>query len=258
MDRKLGNNLVVGAFVLVGFAVFLFLIFNIGGGRSIFKRELTLVARYKDVKGLHYGSEVSLSGLRAGVVRDIKVAQDGSRELIVEMSITKSLQDKIRQDSTATIRTQGVLGDKYVEISIGNPELPMVEEGATLTTVAEADLFSKGGELVKDVRRHFVEGGDVDKLLKNANTFLSNLSAITYELRSARGGSSLGASMKHLDSILAKIDRGEGTLGALINDPTLFEDVKDLMGGAKRSSILKYFIREFVDEGKESRTKKSE
>lgn len=258
MDRKIGNNVVVGAFVFVGFCAFLFLIFNIGGGRSIFRRDLTLYARYKDVKGLHYGSEVSLSGLRAGVVRDIQVARDGSKDLIVEMSVAKALQDKIRADSSATIRTQGVLGDKYVEISIGSPDSPVLDDGATIPTYAEADLFSKGGELVKDVQRHFVEGGDVEKLLKNATAFLSNLNAITQELKQARGGRSLGDSVKHLDSILAKIDRGEGTLGALVNDPTLFEDVKDLMGGAKRSSILKYFIREFVDEGKESRTKKSE
>ena len=55
---------------------------------------------------------------------------------------------------------------------------------------------------------------------------------------------------------MSKIDKGKGSLGALINDPTLYEDIKYLMGGAKRSTILKYFMQQFIDEGKTSKPKR--
>ena len=53
-----------------------------------------------------------------------------------------------------------------------------------------------------------------------------------------------------LNSILAKVDRGEGTLGLLLNDPTLYEDLKRLIGGAERSALVRSLIRMSSDEGK--------
>ncbi|NBT58027.1 hypothetical protein EBT16_04505, partial [bacterium] len=60
-------------------------------------------------------------------------------------------------------------------------------------------------------------------------------------------GRSLNEALSHLDSIMKKIDSGDGTLGSLVNDPTVYEDVKSVLGGAKRSSILKYFMRQFIE-----------
>ena len=64
MDKKITNNLVLGAFVLVAFFLFVFLLFNMGSGTGIFSRQYTLIAKFPHVKGLHLGSEVSLAGLR--------------------------------------------------------------------------------------------------------------------------------------------------------------------------------------------------
>ncbi len=57
--------------------------------------------------------------------------------------------------------------------------------------------------------------------------------------------------MDHLEEITRKINSGQGTLGAIINDPTVFEDLKSMMGGAKRSSVLKYFMQKFIQSGSE-------
>ena len=71
------------------------------------------------------------------------------------------------------------------------------------------------------------------------------------ELVRGNSGTHLSSASDHLSSILRKIDSGEGSLGALINDPSVYEDLKSMMGGAKRSAILKYFMRSFIESGKD-------
>lgn len=262
MDKKIANNMLVGIFVAVGFVVFIFLVFNMGGGGGIFASNYTLYAKFPEVKGLHPGSEISLSGLRIGVVKDITVSTDGTKQLITEFSISRKMKSQIRQDSNAMIRTQGMLGDKYIEISIGSASSPELESGAFIRSVEEQDFFSKGGNLVEGISKQFKDGGNVDVLLANLTRLSDNLATISTDIRKNRGvlneliygksGESLNRSLNHLEGILKKIDSGDGTLGSLVNDPTIYEDLRAMMGGAKRSSILKYFMREFIEEGSEA------
>src|SRR5688572_3618059 len=112
MDKKIANNFIVGIMVAIGFAAFVFVLFSIGGG-GVLQSQYTLHGVFRHVKGLHMGSEVSLAGLRIGVVRKIRISEENRRDLIVEMSLSRDVQDYIRKDSIAQIRTQGVLGDKY-------------------------------------------------------------------------------------------------------------------------------------------------
>lgn len=259
MDKKAANNLLVGVVVTLGFFAFVFILFNIGGGTGFLTSKYTLFGKFKDVKGLHSGSEVSLSGLRVGVIKDIAISDGMEKELIIEISITNSIQDRIRQDSVAMIKTQGVLGDKYIEISIGSPSLPVLKEGEFITTSEGEDLFQKGGDLVQNIGKHFSEGGDFNELIKNLNTLIANLNNLSNTIKTQHGllnamfygssGTKLDKSLAHLEGIFKKIDKGEGSLGALINDPTIYEDLKSLFGGAKRSNILKYFMRQFIEDG---------
>lgn len=262
MDKKLGHNIIVGVVVLIAFVGFVFILFNIGGG-SVLSSQFKLLGRFSHVKGLHMGSEVSLSGLRIGVVTGIKIAPDNSRDLIAEMAISKSFQERLRADSVASIKTQGVLGDKYIEVSIGSPEQPVLEAGSFITTEEPADLFTKGGNLVEGISKQFSKGGEVDSLIHNLNIVAGNLATMTTEMRKNKGlmqelisgssGVKLNRGLSHLENTLRKIDAGEGSLGALINDPTVYEDIKSMMGGAKRSTILQYFMRQFIETGREEK-----
>lgn len=233
-----------------------------GGGNGILSSGLTLYGRFAHVKGLHFGSEVSLSGLRVGTVKKISLAPDNTKELIVELSINKTGAERIRKDSVARVVTQGVLGDKYIEISIGDPTSPPMNSGDFIETSELEDIFTKGGSLVDDISKQFVKGGELNSLLKNLNRVAVNLQTITSDLQKGPGlgkeilygssGKKLNESISHLESILSKIDRGQGTLGGLIQDPTVYEDLKTIVGGAKRSSILKYFMNQFSESGQSS------
>jgi phospholipid/cholesterol/gamma-HCH transport system substrate-binding protein len=249
MDKKIANNIIVGIMVAVGFIAFVFVLFNIGGG-GILKSQFTLYATFRHVKGLHMGSEVSLSGLRIGVVSRITISEANKKDLVVEMSIARNAQQYIRKDSIAQIRTQGVLGDKYIEIGFGSEGSPVLKHGDSITSDEQEDLFSQSGKLVGGLSKKFSEGGDFDSLMQNLNTVSKNLASITTELRQSRTSENLGKSIAHLEAIMGKVNRGEGTLGGLISDPTIYEDVKAITGGAKRSAILQYFMKQFMEEGK--------
>ena len=256
MDKKLGNNVLVGLFVALGFLVVVFILFNISGGKGVFTKDYTIYATFSHVKGLNYGSEVSLMGVRAGAVKKIGIAPN-NRDLMVSLAISKEMRDRVRKDSVATIKTSGVLGDKYIEISIGSPTEPMLQDGDSINSGEAKDVFSKTGELVGEISKQFQKDGELGALLKNLNRIAANVATITEDLQREKGlwselaygtsGAKLNKSLTHLETILKRIEAGEGTLGSLINDPTVYEDLKAMMGGARRSNVLKYFMRQFIE-----------
>lgn len=256
MDKKLANNVIVGVFVILGFVGFVFVLFNINGGKGIFSRDGVLYGRFHQVKGLNYGSEVALAGLRVGTVTKITIAPDDTKQLVAEFTVSKEMIDKIRQDSVATIKTSGVLGDKYIEISIGSLDQPPIKSGTYIKTEEPADLFTKTGSVVEDISSKFKRGSDFDQLLVNLNKVATNVAAITGDMRTGGSGEKFTRATAHLEGILRKINSGEGTLGALVNDPTVYEDLKAMMGGAKRSAILKYFMKQFIEAGEENKSKR--
>lgn len=266
MDKKIANNVILGIFVALGLLGFIFMVFNMGEGKGLFSSRYTLFAKFSEVKGLHYGSEISLSGLRIGTVSDIEISREGAKELIVKLAIDKRFKKHIREDSVALIRTQGVLGDKYVEISIGSSEIPILKEDSFIQTSEEKDLFKRSGSLVEGISEQFRKGGNIDTLLVNLIELSDNLKEVAKDMRKKNGllgalvygdgGKDLNNAIAHMDGILKKINNGTGTLGAFVNDPTLYEDLKYLLGGAKRSTVFKYFLRQFVESGESEATPK--
>ncbi len=251
MDKKIANNIIVGIMVALGFVAFVFVLFNIGGG-GVLQSQFTLYATFTHVKGLHMGSEVSLAGLRIGVVKKITVANDKNKDLIVELSLARTAQEYIRKDSVAEIRTAGVLGDKYIEISFGSTDSPVLKHGDAITSLEAEDMFSQGGKLMGGLSKKFSDGGDFDSMMRNLNTVAKNLATITTEFRQEKSAEKMGKAVSSLQAILAKVEKGEGTLGGLITDPTVYEDLKSITGGAKRSAILQYFMKQFISDGKKA------
>lgn len=248
MDKKIANNAIVGTMFLVGFIAFVFVLFSIGGG-GFLRSQLKLFAKFSQVKGLHMGSEVSLNGLRVGVVNALHISDPKTREITIEMSVAKNVAQYLRLDSIATVKTQGILGDKYIEISIGSLDQAQLKDGDTIQSSEPEDIFAKGGKVVDGISTKFAPGGDVETLLKRLNVIAENLVSVTSQLKANKSGEKIAGSLNHMEEILRKIRTGEGSLGALINDPTVYEDIKAMTGGAKRSAVLQYFMRQFIDEG---------
>ncbi len=276
MAKRTTQEIRVGLFIFIGLILAFIVVFAVGGKKQLFREQYTLFTNFKDVGGLIAGSPVRLAGVEVGTVSRIWFLTERDKRLVgVELKINSNIQDRIHTDSTASIRTMGVLGDKYIAITLGSPDKPVLEDKDYLTSIETVELLAyleKADKIVNNIEeitdslnvfmtplKEGSSGEDVARILKNTDMIVTEIKDGDGTLHSLvygdeEGGDnameSLDNSAERLDSILTKIDNGEGTLGALVNDPTVYEDLKALMGGAKRSKLLKAIVGNTLRKGK--------
>ena len=120
-------ELVVGLFMVAGFAALIFLALQVSGLSPKSAAETyTVYARFNDIGGLAVRGQVSLAGVTIGKISAIRLDEE-TLQAEVEMEIFQDI-DTISADSTAVIRTAGLLGEKYVDVSVGG-DLEYMEEG---------------------------------------------------------------------------------------------------------------------------------
>src|SRR3989338_1248258 len=112
-----------GLFITCGLALLMSGILMLGGGEKFFNSHYNVRARFEDVSGLSKGSFVRSGGISVGRVTEIEY-DESFREILVTMLVKESFKQRIRKDSKVQMNTQGVLGDKYLEIVDGSAESP--------------------------------------------------------------------------------------------------------------------------------------
>jgi len=195
----------LGAFILGSLIIFGIGIFIVGNRQFIFSRTYRLNAPFDNVAGLDEGAVVRAGGVRIGTVDKIQMPHQAGEKVLVVMKLENSTRDVVKKDSVAAIETEGLLGDKYVSISFGSQESESVREGDAIDgrpPLDYADLARKANELM-----------DTSKVA------MDNLGAATTDMK----------------SIAAKVDSGQGTIGALVNDKSLFQNLNATTADAHRT-----------------------
>ncbi len=244
----------VGILLLVALAVGMAAIFLVGDRRNLFSRKNDYYIRLDSVSGLQPGSNVQLDGVGVGSIAAIDLSEDVQQNQIgIRVRIEARFAARIREDSMARIRTLGLLGDKYIEISSGSPKFPEVQEGGDIGTAPTTDvdrLRASGEDLVNNVTRITeqlttilgrMERGegilgeltkDVEPNRKVTTEFIATLDSIRGmfdDFREGDGplprllndrtlGDKLEGTVTRLDSLLAKTESGEGALSMLLTD----------------------------------------
>lgn len=261
METNFNQQLKVGLFVIAGLFAAMISILVLGGDKAFFTSYAQVTAKMSQVQGLNPGSIVSLAGVKVGNVEEINFA-DGENALLVVMRIESKNLARIPKTSTVEVRTQGALGDKFIFINPGELTGEKVEDGGTLEPAVSTDLMNvlseRGGEasnvfdIITEMKKLLVsinKDGRMEKLMSNmaeASVQLKEMSTETRKLVSEMHGENpkkIKKVLEQLDSILAKVDRGEGTLGALINDSSLHDQLKSLVGANPRKKYLESVIR---------------
>ena len=222
----MNQNLRLGSFILITLAVLFAGVFLIGSKQSMFTSSYAVRADFQNVAGLNEGADVRVGGIRKGSVKSIKLPQDPSGKVVILMSLAKDTQNIIKLDSQAAIKSEGMLGDKYIEISFGSVEAAKLKGGETIQTVPPtdiSDLFAKA-----------------DKILDTTQGALENVQSAT----------------ANINDISTKINHGQGTVGALINDKTIYNQaaatvtsMHEDMDALKSNFLLRGFFnkRGYVD-----------
>lgn len=272
----------VGAIVFLGLLLFAFAVFLIGGERGILRPQYTLFVTFPNIYGLDVGASIRLGGLDVGRVKNIYFAEDLAKKyVLVELQIDKRMQNRVREDSVASIQTLGLLGDKYIAVSVGSKEFKTLKEGDFLISEAPGDIsefLDKGGEVLENIVEitrslsRMLEKRGLDSFLGDMSKLVHSASTMFEQIRTGPGtvhdliyrvkGSNVDTVMNNLatgsqnfSAVLKKINEGTGTLGALVNDRTAYEDLKALLGGARRSKLFQYMIRYSVEKSEETEPK---
>ena len=205
----------VGLFVTAGLVLAMITIFMVGGEDRLFERHYSLYANFESVSGLRIGAPVQLAGLRVGYVDNIRLPKDTEhRTMTVVLHIQTRYQNLIRADSIATIETQGLLGDKYIYVSMGSTAQPVLADKGIIQSEETASIFALADKA----------GAILDDIGKAADVLTEMLSTV----KGTKGEGDLKASIKSIRTTLEQIEKGKGLLHAVIYDPKGERAISDL------------------------------
>lgn len=187
----------LGLFVTVGTLLFVFVIFVIGKQRNLFDPVFQVSAQFYNVSGLQVGNNVRFSGINVGTVENIEIVDDTTVQ--VDMQIRKKIRQFIKSDSRALIGSEGLIGDRLVIISQGSPGSALAEDGEFLSSN---------------------EPVETDAILASLEVTAENAEIISDELA----------------EIMIKINSGSGTIGRLIQDTTIAENLDKTITNLKKGT----------------------
>jgi phospholipid/cholesterol/gamma-HCH transport system substrate-binding protein len=195
------DQLKVGVLIVVAIVILAFAAVRLGQAGNLFGKRFQLVSFVANASGLRIGGPVSVAGQLAGTIKDIQFLppdQDTTRNLKLLLEIDRKLNDQVRADSRAKIKTMGLLGDKVFDISVGTPRYRTLHEGDTLVIAPSIDY---------------------EAVVQQASGAINEVVGLTRDLKKVTGG----------------ITRGEGTLGQLVTNRQLYDQ---LNGTLARTSAL--------------------
>ena len=223
------DKVAMGAFVIGGLLLFGLGLFLIGDRRMLFSKSADYYAEFAQVSALEAGAKVRVGGMDAGEVLEMHVPQGPGSKFRLKFRIIEKLFPVIRTDSLASIQTDGLLGNKYLQIDIGTtgpapagctlPSREPFEIGDLLAkirdTVTAIDMTV--GEVKGDVTNATQTVAEaavhVDQIIVSAQDPLNTLTAAASKMSEDAG------------AIIARIRAGEGTLGKLVNDDAIYNSV---------------------------------
>ncbi|MFI5236816.1 MAG: MlaD family protein [Ignavibacteriales bacterium] len=192
------SGLKLGIFIFIGGTLLVIGIFMLGNKEALFKPTFVVKAYFHNIEGLRTGAPVRLSGIDAGAVQDIRVVGDTVSLIEVSMRLLTEIEHFIRVDTQAEIQTEGLVGNKFVSLKIGDSKSELVEDGGTIQA-KEPVRFS---DIIEETQ---------------------GIMGYTKEMT------------KDLSEIIDRINAGEGTIGKVFTDDDLYYAATDLTKSADKS-----------------------
>ena len=197
MQNKAGNKIRLGVFVAVGVLLFIVGIYFIGERQQMFTPTFEISATFKDIGGLQIGNNVRFSGINVGIIQDIEQVTDSTVK--VGMQINESTRKFIKKNAKAVIGSDGLMGNKIVSIVPGPPGQPEVSNNDAIQSIQPVSI---------------------DEIMGSVKTTSNNLASITGDL----------------SAVMKSIHQGKGTIGKLLMDSTMAQNVGQAMVNIKQGA----------------------
>jgi phospholipid/cholesterol/gamma-HCH transport system substrate-binding protein len=257
----------LGLFIAGGTMLFFLAIFLIGKQKNLFNPVFKLTSTFKNISGLQVGNNIRFAGIIVGTVDDIRIINDSS--VMVDMSIKKNVNQFIKSDCTVTIGSEGLIGDKLMIITQGSVDAPLAKNGQQLASKDPVELDAIMSNLQETAVNAQAISKQIETLMVNLNSnkgmlgrlmtdssLVHNLDQTLTSLKNSSRGldesmnlvtknlltslqvsaANTETSSKQLAEIMLKINSGDGTLGRLINDTTIIQNLEQIMVNLKKGS----------------------
>jgi len=187
----------LGLFVVGGLALFVLAIFIIGKQKNLFNPVFKLTTTFLNVSGLQVGNNIRFSGINVGTVDNISIVNDSTVK--VDMMIRQEIKQFIKSDCVVAIGSEGLIGDRLLIITQGSPDAPLASKGQHLESV---------------------EPVETDAIIASLQVTAGHVEVIT----------------KELALVMLKVNTGRGTLGRLIHDSIIAQNINNTVANFQSSS----------------------
>ncbi len=205
----------LGLFVFLGTVLIVVSIFMIGNKESMFVQSIIIKSKFNNIEGLKSGAPVRLSGYTIGSVSSNVLSDDSVGTVIVTMRIDQELRHFIHLDSEASIQAEGLVGKKFVSITPGSADYPVADEGS----------FIKSKNPM-----------NITRIMEDSEAIIAYMKDIT----------------KDFAEIVYKVNKGNGSVGKLVNDAELYESTVQMIQSANKDldqiSLTLEYIAELAHE----------
>jgi phospholipid/cholesterol/gamma-HCH transport system substrate-binding protein len=277
MPRTTSREATVGAFLALALIVLAAGIMAVGGESRLFSRKASYRVVFPATDGLIVGSPVKMGGVQVGTVTRLKLPTDpGAQGVEVSLGIQRIYESRVRQGSEASQKfLQYLSGEKYVELTPGDPNQPPIPEGELLPSSKGSRLFEQSEDIadnlnaitisLKGILEPLQKGeGLLGQVIQNPEfgrqgmakieSTLDDIKEITQRLKDGRGTAGrlltdeglaarlddLGAAIKDMSTLMESMARGEGAIGSLTKPggdaQVAIADLKDAAGSLKRAA----------------------
>ncbi len=231
--------IVVGIFVFIGIAIFIITVLTLGSQHNTFESSVTIKTFFNNVNGLQKGNNIWYSGVKVGTIKSVVLKDDGKVE--VDMGIEKGSVKFIPKDVKARLSTDGLIGNKIIEIYGGDPSGEKIQEGDVVghDTLVNTDemmkTLSKNNDNLYAITNNFkvISGkmaageGSLGKLFANDTLYYQLNSTISILKHAAENLNNLSA---NISAYSAKLSNKNSLANELVTDTIVFSSLRETMG----------------------------
>ncbi|MEO8794942.1 MAG: MlaD family protein [Daejeonella sp.] len=235
----------VGVFILLGLVIFVVGIFTLGSQKKVFVKSFSVNVVFNDIQGLKTGNNVWFSGVKIGTIKKIKFY--GTSQVQVFMNLEEEAHRYIHKDAKASISSDGLIGNKIIVISGGNPKFPFVEDGDQLTVnnslstdeimntlqVNNKNLVEITSDF-KVLAQNLVDGKGTAGALLADQQIADNFKTIVYNLKATTASANQMA--KELDQFSSTLNTKNGLANRMLTDTAVFAKLQSSVNELQKTA----------------------
>jgi phospholipid/cholesterol/gamma-HCH transport system substrate-binding protein len=235
----------VGVFVLLGLAGLIGMVYVLGARARLFEQRVTIHAEFTEVGGLIPGATVRLAGVQIGRVTGVDLPGQPGGRVRIDLTIGRQFSDRVRKDSVARIETQGLLGDRIVEITVGTTQAPPVRPGDTIASRESTDFNQIIGESAVTVNRvsalaesllETVQTLNQSRLVEDASGTVKAARQVSEQLGREVASTAAAARglTERLGRLMDRVERGPGLAHAILyEEPIALQRLNEAIGATQ-------------------------